>query len=315
LISSGIGSSTKLPNPTQNSIYTVCYTSGTTGDPKGVMLSHMNLLCLGTGLHWIGVSITEKDSYLSYLPLAHIMEWTIVQVLIMHGSRIGFYGGDVMKLKEDLQALKPTIFVSVPWLFNWFYDGMLAKINELKGMKASIAKKGLKAKLKWLEKTGDPTFPFYDKLVFNKFKQALGGKVRFMLTGSAPISKDVINFLKVAVGVPIFEGYGQTETCAGSTLTFSEDGEAGHVGGVLPFSELKLVDVPEMDYYSTDKPSPRGEICFWGFNCFQGYFWLPEKTAETIDEDGWVHTGDVGIILPNGALKIVDRKKNIFKLS
>jgi long-chain acyl-CoA synthetase len=132
---------------------------------------------------------------------------------------------------------------------------MLAKINELKGMKATIAKKGLKAKLKRLE-TGDPTYPMYDKLVFNKFKAAVGGKVRFMLTGSAPISKDVINFLKVAIGVPIYEGYGQTETCAGSTLTFSEDGEAGHVGGVLPYSELKLVDIHEMDYYSTDKPCP-----------------------------------------------------------
>ena len=159
-----------------------------------------------------------------------------------------------MKLKDDLCELKPTIFVSVPRLYNRFYDGMMAKIKELKGMKSSLANKGLKSKLKRLQTTGDPTSPMYDKLIFNKFREAVGGKVRFMLTGSAPISKDVLNFLKVALCVPIYEGYGQTETCAGSTLTFSEDPDSGHVGGVMPYSELKLVDVAEMDYLSTDKP-------------------------------------------------------------
>jgi len=89
-----------------------------------------------------------------------------------------------------------------------------------------------------------------------------------MITGSAPISKDVLNFLKVAICVPVYEGYGSTETCAVSTLTASEDGEVGHVGGVLPYAELKLVDIPEMDYLSTDMPNPWGEICFWGFNNF-----------------------------------------------
>lgn len=172
-----------------------------------------------------------------------------------------------MKLKDDLTELQPTIFVSVPWLYNRFYDGMIAKLKELRGMKATIANKALKSKMKRLSRTGDPTYPMYDKLVFNKFKAAVGGKVWFMLTGSAPISKDVINFLKVAICVPIYEGYGQTETCAGSTLTNSEDPHSGHVGGPLPYNELKLIDVPEMDYYSTDDP-PWGEICFWGFNCF-----------------------------------------------
>ena len=145
---------------------------------------------------------------------------------------------------------------------------MFGKLKELKGMKGSLARTALKSKLAKLEKSGDPTSSVYDRLVFNKFKEAVGGKVRFMLTGSAPISKDVLNFLKIALSVPIYEGYGQTETCAASTLTASEDGESGHVGGVMPYSELKLVDVPEMDYYSTDKPYPRGEVCFRGFNSF-----------------------------------------------
>lgn len=192
---------------------------------------------------------------------------------------------------------------------------MNQRIGELTGLKAKLAKKAIKSKLEKLEKTGDPTSTFYDKIVFKKFRAAMGGRVRFMLTGSAPISKEVLNFLKIAIGVPIFEGYGQTETTACSCLTDSEDGTAGHVGGVMPYCELKLVDVPEMDCYSTDTPYPRGEICFRGNSTFVGYFREPEKTAETLDKDGWVHTGDVGCLLSNGALKIIDRKKNIFKLS
>jgi long-chain acyl-CoA synthetase len=131
VISTGMESEISLPNPNKNSIFTICYTSGTTGDPKGVMLSHLNLISVGTGLNRIGVKINDKDVHLSYLPLAHIMERTICQVMIMRGGSIGFFGGDVMKLKDDLTELQPTIFVSVPRLFNRFYDAMNGKIKEL----------------------------------------------------------------------------------------------------------------------------------------------------------------------------------------
>lgn len=161
-----------------------------------------------------------------------------------------------MRLKDDLQSLKPTLFVSVPRLYQRFYDVMNQKINELTGLKSRLTQRGLKSKLERLEKTGDPTSTIYDKLIFNKFKEALGGRVRFMLTGSAPISTDVLNFLKVALCAPIFEGYGSTETCAASTMTSSEDPETGNVGGVFPYCELKLIDIPEMDYYTTDQPCP-----------------------------------------------------------
>lgn len=320
LIKEGEDLKVKLMNPHRDSIYTICYTSGTTGDPKGVKLSHINLICPGSALLKVKVELLQTDVHLSYLPLAHVMERVVCVTLTGKGAKIGFFQGDVMKLKEDLAVLKPTIFVSVPRLFNRFYDGMMAKINDQTGFKKTIANWAISKKLSNLEKTGNPVYKMYDKLVFNKFKDAVGGRVRFMVTGSAPISKDVINFLKIAFCCPIYEGYGQTETAGGSCLTFSEDGEAGHVGGVLPQHELKLVDVPEMDYRSTDvddkgNPLPRGEICFKGHSNFLGYFKLPDKTAETIDEHGWIHTGDIGAILPNGALKIIDRKKNIFKLA
>lgn len=224
-----------------------------------------------------------------------------------------------MKLREDLIVLKPTIMVSVPRLFNRFYDVMQAKVKELTGFKRTITEWGIQKKLYNLE-SGKMTNTFYDTLVFNKFKEFLGGRVRYMITGSAPISKEVLNFLKIAFCVQIAEGYGQTECAAPATITWTQDPTSGHVGAPFPALEMKLVDVPEMNYTSEDKdeegvPTPRGEVCYRGFNVFKGYFRSPEQTKDTIDEDGWVHTGDIGVFQPNGTLRIVDRKKNIFKLS
>lgn len=141
-----------------------------------------------------------------------------------------------------------------------------------------------------------------------------------MVTGSAPIAQEVLDFMKTAMSCPIIEGYGQTQSSAASFLTSIQDPEAGHVGGVKPSLELKVVDVPDMNYLSTDKDSegrllPRGEVCTRGSSIIPGYYKDPEKSKEAIDDDGWLHSGDIGAILPNGALKIVDRKKNIFKLS
>jgi long-chain acyl-CoA synthetase len=135
-----------------------------------------------------------------------------------------------------------------------------------------------------------------------------------MITGSAPISSDVLDFLKVCFCAPILEGYGQTEATGASTVTRPDDPESGHVGGVLSCCEIKLEDVPDMNYLSSQSP-PRGEVCFRGCTVIKGYFKMPEKTAEAIDSDGWLHSGDVGELRPNGSIKIIDRKKNIFKLA
>lgn len=145
-------------------------------------------------------------------------------------------------------------------------------------------------------------------------KALLGGNVRIMITGSAPIATDVLDFLKIAFCAPILEGYGMTESSGGSCSTYAEDPESGHVGGPLQNVKIRLKDIPEMSYTSEDKPNPRGEICFWGPSVMKGYFRNPEKTAEAF-QDGWLRSGDVGMVLPNGALKIFDRAKNIFKLS
>jgi len=153
---------------------------------------------------------------------------------------------------------------------------------------------------------------FYDMLVFNKVKEMLGGRVKLMSTGSAPINPETLSFLKVCLGTEIFEGYGMTETTAYSVIT--QFGDNGVTGGPLFNVKLKLKDIPDMNYYSTDSP-PRGEICFWGPSVMKGYFMNPEKTKEAFTEDGWLLSGDVGEIGPNGSVRIIDRAKNIFKLS
>lgn len=154
---------------------------------------------------------------------------------------------------------------------------------------------------------------FYDKLVFDKVKAMLGGRVRLMCTGSAPIAGDVLDFLKACFGCDILEGYGMTESSGGACLNFPGDPETGIVGGPLQNVKVRLRDIPEMGYSSAAIP-PKGEICLWGPSCMKGYFKNPEKTKEAFHND-WLLTGDVGMIQPNGAIKIIDRAKNIFKLS
>ena len=145
-------------------------------------------------------------------------------------------------------------------------------------------------------------------------KQRLGGSVRVMITGSAPISGDVLEFLKICFCCDICEGYGMTETCAGSCLTYEGDPTVGIVGGPLQNVKIRLKDIPEMGHLSSN-PIPAGEVCFWGPSIMKGYFRNPEKTAEAFTEDGWLRSGDVCVVFKNGAMKIVDRAKNIFKLS
>ena len=154
----------------------------------------------------------------------------------------------------------------------------------------------------------------YDFLIFSKVKKLLGGQVRLMVTASAPLAGEVLEFLKLAFCCPILEGYGLSETSGPVTFSKKEDPISGTVGGPMLHSAIRLKDLPEMDYRVTD-PNPRGEICVRSPCVTTGYFMRPDKTSETIDEQGYLNTGDVGEVYSNGTIRIIDRSKNIFKLS
>lgn len=307
--------------PTPDSWFTISYTSGTSGKSKGAVITHRNIVSTLAGAFETGLNFNHMDVYLSYLPLAHMMERAICHLFTTCGARIGYYSGDVQKIKDDLAVLHPTIFVSVPRLYCRFYDAIKQMFSAATGAKGALLKKALKAKENAYAANGELHHGLWDKIVFNKVRNVLGGRVRLMLTGSAPIAGDILQFLRIVFSCPILEGYGQTETCAGSVVTHPNDPNVGHIGGPISSLEMKLVDVPDMDYLVTDKdeqgrPTPRGEICMRGPPVFLEYFKCPDLTQEALDSDGWLHSGDVGIVLPgSGAFKIIDRKKNFFKLA
>ena len=316
------GSVDPYPTITYDDIYTFSYTSGTTGNPKGVMISHGNVVSVTACLDYTDglEKICEKDIHLSYLPLAHVLERIIMHAFLLKGGSIGFYSGDVQKLKDDLTTLRPTFFASVPRLYNRFYDLINAGVKKLTGVKRMLAERAIASKLYYLRNGCHYKYRLYDRLVFNRMKEAFGGKVQVMLTGSAPISPEVLEFLKIATSCPIIEGYGQTEATGASFCTKASDSTSGHVGGPTSNTDFKIIDVAEMSYTSKDKdaegnPLPRGELWVRGYGVFKGYYKDEEKTKETLDENGWLKTGDIVQLNKNGSIKIIDRKKNIFKLA
>ncbi|XP_025901879.1 long-chain-fatty-acid--CoA ligase 6 [Nothoprocta perdicaria] len=299
------------PRPEDLSI--VCFTSGTTGNPKGAMLTHGNVVADFSGF----LKVTEKvifprqdDVLISFLPLAHMFERVIQSVVYCHGGRIGFFQGDIRLLSDDMKALRPTIFPVVPRLLNRMYDKIFSQADtSLKRWMLEFAAKRKKAEVRHGIVRNDS---LWDKLFFNKIQASLGGRVRMIVTGAAPASPAVLGFLRAALGCQVYEGYGQTECTAGCTFTTPGDWTSGHVGAPLPCNLIRLTDVEELNYFAS---KGEGEICVKGPNVFKGYLKDEEKTTEALDEEGWLHTGDIGKWLPNGTLKIIDRKKHIFKLA
>lgn len=313
LLSQGRSSLQPFHPPKPEDIATICYTSGTTGTPKGVVLTHGNFIASVAGIS-LSTSYSTSDIFISYLPLAHIYERVNQVMTVYCGVAVGFYQGDNMKLMDDMAALRPTIFCSVPRLYNRIYAGIMNAVKASGGLRERLFNAAYNAKKQALMNGKNPS-PMWDRLVFNKIKDRLGGRVRLIVSGASPLSPDVLEFLRICFGGRIIEGYGMTETTSPISSMDEGDNLNGHVGSPSPACEVKLVDVPEMNYTSDDKPYPRGEICIRGPIVFQGYYKDEEQTREVINEDGWFHSGDVGLWLPGGRLKIIDRKKNIFKLA
>ncbi|XP_006183571.2 long-chain-fatty-acid--CoA ligase 5 [Camelus ferus] len=299
--------------PAPEDLSIICFTSGTTGDPKGAMITHENVVSnVAAFLRFMEYSFkpTPEDVAISYLPLAHMFERVVQAVVFSSGAKVGFFQGDIRLLPDDMKTLRPTLFPAVPRLLNRVYDKVQ---NEARTpLKKFLLNLAISCKLSEVKRGIIRRDSFWDKLIFSKIQESLGGKVRFLVTGAAPISSPVLTFLRAAMGCPVFEAYGQTECTAGCTITSPGDWTSGHVGVPMGCNHVKLEDVADMNYFSVNN---EGEICIKGVNVFKGYLKDPEKTEEALDKNGWLHTGDIGRWLPNGTLKIIDRKKNIFKLA
>jgi len=287
---------------------TIIYTSGTTGTPKGVMLSHKNILSNVMNVEEVFKPIVnpKTDRALSFLPLNHIFEKMVTYIYLYFGCSI-YYAESLDKIGENLKEVQPTVFSTVPRLLEKVYDRIIAKGHELTGIKRKL--------FFWAVDLGDRYDPnknmgsWYDfqlamanKLVFSKWREGLGSNVKAIVTGAAACQ---VRLLRVftAAKIVIMEGYGLTETSPVISVNrFDNDNRRfGTVGPAINGVEVKLAE--------------DGEICCKGDNVMMGYFKQPELTSQVIDNDGWFHTGDIGVWIDNKFLKITDRKKEIFKTS
>ena len=306
-----------------DSVFLICYTSGTVDNPKGAMVTQHSLVLATNVMYTIGYHLSGVDKIYSFLPLAHIMEQLIFSVCLVYGTQTGFSSGSLNRLLEDLQQLKPTYFCAVPRVYEKIYSSILENINKKGIIVKKLFETALNIKVNNYEKYGKLTHAFYDMIFFNKIKNLMGGELEWMLSGGAPLQRDILQRLKVMVGVPLVQGYGQTENAGSALLNSIHDTSCGTTGGLQNTAELKLIDLPDFGYLSTDiNPitgihEPRGEICFRGDTVFKGYFRNPEETNRILDKDGWLHSGDVGVILTGSgnSIKIIDRVKSLFKLS
>jgi long-chain acyl-CoA synthetase len=285
-------------------VATLVYTSGTTGPPKGCMLTHGNFRST-IDMYERQVDIGPGDSTFFFLPLAHVLARLVQFVAIDVGGTLSFYSRDPAKLLDDVTALRPTHLPSVPRLFEKIHTRAVATANDEGGIKAALFNRALATgrRARAIERAGHRVGPILqarraigDRLVLHRVRDILGGNVRLALTGAAPISIEVLEFFD-ACGIPIVEGYGMTESTAAATLNTQAHTRFGTVGRVLPGSEVKIAE--------------DGEILMRGPHIFPGYYRNEDATRETVDEDGWLHSGDLGSLDEDGYLHITGRKKDL----
>lgn len=296
----------QIYTPKPEDTATIVYTSGTTGMPKGVMLSHKNIL---VNAYASSQCITpfQEDLFLSFLPLSHMLERTGGYYLpMMAGSTVAF-ARSIPELSEDLVNIRPTILVAVPRIFERVYGAVRENLEQ----KPALAQKLFSAAVYtgWKEfeyrqkrSAWSPAIlfqPLLDKIIGEKIRAKLGGRLRVIISGGAPLSAEIAKVF-ISLGLPIYQGYGLTETSPVISVNRIENNEPSGVGLPLPGTETRIDD--------------SGELLVRGDFVMQGYWNKPEATQETIDPDGWLHTGDIGEII-NGHLRITGRLKEVIVLS
>nr|BBE10601.1 long-chain acyl-CoA synthetase [Rhodotorula toruloides] len=304
--------------PDSEDVACLMYTSGSTGAPKGVQITNANIVaCIGAVQKLIGHIVKQGETYIAYLPLAHIMEFAVEMCFMWVGARMGY--GNVKTLTDasvrnclgDIRQLQPTIMVGVPAVWETIRKGIVQKVKSAGALKSKVFDLGIAAKK--FGGRGSILAGIADKVVFEAVKQGTGGKLKYALSGGAPISRETQEFLSIAL-VLIIQGYGMTESTAMCCLLPPEMHQYSTVGVPVPSCEIKLVDVEEAGYKATNDP-PQGEIWIRGPSVTKGYYKQDQLTKESWTEDGWFKTGDVGQWNKDGTLSVIDRKKNLVKLA
>ena len=291
----------------EHDLLTLIYTSGTTGKPKGVMLSHFNVISnVFSIVRGNFFELVEGDRSLSFLPMCHIYERTNIYLYFYYRVNI-YYAESMETIADNIREVKPHLFATVPRLLEKVFDKIVAKGSELEGLKRKLFFGAIDFGLKY-----DPMEPqslmdkiryaLYGKLIFSKWREALGGNIKLITSGSAALQPRLSRIFWAA-GIPIAEGYGLTETSPVISVSKVKppDFKIGCVGTIIDCMEVRIAE--------------DGEILTKGDSVMQGYYNNPEATAEAIDKEGWFHTGDIGELIEGKYLKITDRKKEIFKTS
>lgn len=313
--------------PGPDTVATICYTSGTTGLPKGAILTHGNFMSVAGSFIYLAekkafFETSPGHRYLSFLPLAHVFERIVSVALLMSRCTIIFYRGNPKELLSDLEVSKPHYFVGVPRVFN----SIRAKIEEAVEQEGAVSRfvfrraMGLCKVLKFAMLRS-----LVGRLVFKKIRQKFGGHIQHMLSGSAPLSPETAEFFEICFECRVYEGYGQTETTAGNVTTTPNSREKGVIGIPFPCNRVKLVDAPDADAFARDG---KGEILLQGPSVFQGYFKNKEQTEQAFyqpphaqgvgkagSDERWIRTGDIGEITEEGNIRVIGRCKETFKLS
>jgi long-chain acyl-CoA synthetase len=285
-------------------VLTLIYTSGTTGRPKGAILTHDNMLYESEVNEKLGIANSDDVQYI-FLPLAHVFAKLLEVNWLRVGHVMAFWEGDMKKIIDNLAEVRPTIMCAPPRIFEKVYAKVMSDVEATPGLGGRIARWGLAeaekaARAEQAGKAPGPLWPVAQRLVFSKLHTRLdarfGGRIRFFVSGAAPLSRDIAYFFKYA-GFKICEGYGLTETSAGSAVNLPDDVRIGTVGRPIPGTQFKI--------------APDGEILIKGRGVMRGYHNRPDATAEAIDAEGWFHTGDIGTIDKDGFCRITDRKKDI----
>lgn len=277
---------------------TLIYTSGSTGDPKGVELTHGNIISQMRGAARRFPLDPDRDSALSFLPLAHIFERMVACYYLASGVSMHF-AEDASAVGENLRELRPTLMTVVPRFLEKAHDRVTGTIRARRGPLGMLGRAALR---RAGERDGDapPAWKdrLFDRLVYARIREKMGGRLRLVISGSAPLDPDLGRFF-LNTGLPVYEGYGLTEASPVLAANYPEHRKPGTVGPAFPGVELRI--------------APDGEVLARGNNVMKGYYELPELTRATVDADGWLHTGDLGTLDADGYLTITGRKKELFK--